>query len=510
MAASTRLWIVFKTYRVLIFAISTVLAMALAAIFAIFLVREWRYYSSAQRSILVIILVIDGCSTILLYLMIIVRFRLWLDGARIMSLVVFQAGATVAFSVAKSTLPCNNLGSVQACKAVTTAAVFGGWSLTALLLFYALCLAVMSHVPRPPPSDPESNLTESRLKLCQSPAPSWNTSTDSKSWATVPEKRGWNDEKRLSNSSSEGSQASWVGPPLVGFPTRSTSLASRDTIRAEQYGVYRPDTPQTLLSPSASSISSSRYTGTQLSYYDSYINLPPRVPSPTDHYTNPIPPSPLKARPPLLPNPFMDPLSRSGTPASVASFRSDGFLYTPPRIHARNHAAHIPRSLLVGGWQAPLQARYFGPTSGFLDGTSGENYVSPALDPDLVSQRLRNNSTPLTLHAGSAIRDTSESLNSSDDQMTVVSRSASIQSPFTDRSGSSLSVPRSPSPHNLPIHMVLPTSPKALVLPAHPRLYPVNLRGPQRFQEVRRFGSIPDLRMDRPFPAVKQATSTIA
>ncbi|KAJ3560913.1 hypothetical protein NP233_g10525 [Leucocoprinus birnbaumii] len=509
METSAKLWTGFKRFRVLAFGISTVLAMALSVIFSLFAVREWKFYSGAQKSILVIILAINGFSTILLYLMIIVRFRLWLDGARVISLVVFQSGATVVFTISKPNLPCNNLGTVQTCRTIATVAVFVGWSLAGLLLFYALCLAIMSHVPRPTVLEkPVLNLPEGRPKLGHSSTPSWSTTTSSKTLIAPSETEKKNDGKRLSISSQldlKSSQSPWIRAPIENSPSRTSSLASHGSIRPEQYGVYRPDTPQTIPSPSASSISNSAYLGTPLSYYSQAFPLPPTP----NYYTScpsPVPYSSPKLRQPLLPNPFMDPLSRSATPASVASFHSDGYPYMPSRV--QSPANHVPRTLLSGGWQIP-SATHLASPRGFLTTLPGADPIQlPIRGPDLDSHRHYNNSTPFTLQAGGAFKTTGRTRKSMDG-MTVMSQSVSIHSSSTDWSNGSLSVPRSPSPHHLPIHMAPPNSPSALVLPAHPRLNPVDLRGPQRFHEIRRLGSSPDLRPAGPPTTGKYASPIV-
>lgn len=364
----------------------------------------------------------------------------------------------------------------------------------------------MSYIPQPPPpTNPEESLSDYRHQSGHSSSPSVISSASSRTWVPDSKSDTWKDEKRrslISDESSDYSQFSWIGSRATTPHIRSPSLASRGTVGPEQYGVYRPNTPQSIRSPAASSISSFVYPSITAPNY----NAGRFTPQPSGSYSDPSTPlSPPKTRAPLLPNPFMESPSRSGTPASVASFRSDGFLYTPQYAHARSLTGHpIPSSLLAGGRLTPRPA-YDNQLKRFLPGNMQDGVASPSPRPELIFERFHNNSTPFALQPGLPTGDTRGSMKSPD-AVTVLSQSASIHIP-PSRRVSLVSVPRSPSPPNVSPHVGLPLSPGALALPAHPRLYPVNLRGPQRFQEVRRFGSSPDLRMGAPVVGVQRAPS---
>lgn len=346
----------------------------------------------------------------------------------------------------------------------------------------------MFHAPKPPlPANPEESLCDKRRKPDHISSPSVVSSASSRTWIADTSSDAWSDRKHrsfFSGSGLEHSQASWHGSGATTPRSRTDSLRSQSTTSStEQYGVYRPATPQSIRSPAASSISGSVDPDTTGSTY----NTGRFTPQPLGYYSQPAtPPFPPKVR---LPNPFMEPPSRSGTPASVASIHSDGFLYTAPYGHTRNLTGHpIPRSLLAGDRTG------LPPASEDQSGVFASGYLgSTSPNPEIALHRLNNNSTPFTWRPGVSTGDIHGSLKSP--VMTVLSHSASIHIP-PNRSASLLSVPRSPSPRNLSPRIGLPTSPRALVLPTRPRLYPVDLRGPQRFQEVRRLGSSPDLRTD--------------
>ncbi|KAF8078045.1 hypothetical protein FPV67DRAFT_1443547 [Lyophyllum atratum] len=137
--------------RVIVFAFATLLSIAWTIMFMVLLLREWRTYDIRQRAIVIISLVINGTSAIFLYLMIVVRFRLWPDAARVAFILLFQLGSTVTFALFSPSFPCDNLGSETDCRRLTSAVINGGWALSGL--------SVMSHIPMPPPRpNPEAAL----------------------------------------------------------------------------------------------------------------------------------------------------------------------------------------------------------------------------------------------------------------------------------------------------------------------------------------------------------------
>lgn len=501
MKTSTKLWVGFRMCRVAVFAFSTFLSMALSVIYAVLLIREWKSYNNAQRTIVIITLVVNALSTILLYLMIIVRFRLWLDGLRVAFVALFQGGSAITFAIFNSSFPCDNLGPVRTCKTVSTVAIFGGCTLTGLLILYAFCLAIMSHVPRPsPPRNPEESLVDGVKKLGHQPSSaSVTSSTTSKSFISDSKNDKWNEKRRSlgSESGSEYSEISWIGSRATTPHLRSPSLASRSTTHTERYGVYRPSTPQSIRSPTASSISSSLYPAKSVSSNNTGYHQPGLHPS--GYYSNPSSPFPPKPRLLSLPNPFLEPVSRSGTPGSMLSVRSDGFLYSP-RTHTRNLISPpIPPSLLAGGGLPKDPPPYRGQHRGFLPGNIPEGPTSASPAPLLVPDRVLNSSTPFAVRPGIPTMNSREALRSPG-AMTVISHSASIRVP-PNRCASLISVPRSPSPYN---PMGLPASPQALLLPNHPQFHPADLRSVQRFHEIRRYGSSPDFRQDGPLGGYRQ------
>jgi len=421
---STQLWVVFRRIRVAVFVISTILSMAWTILLAVLLLREWKTYNLTQHAILISLLVTNGVSTIILYLMIIVKFRLWLDGARVAILVLFQAGGTVTFALSNTSFPCNNIGTFSDCKTIESIITFGGWSLASLLLFYAFCLAFMSHVPAPPsPLNPEYILTN---KLDVSTAS--NTSSSSVNSGTrLLNPRSEKHESTISNYS----QASYIGPRTPPLSQQSSpsirspiGSASHWCSIYDKYGFSRSRTPLSIRSEP-------NYLNSAMGSPYSPISLFPPVPFGRVHYSS------SRAYGLLLPNPFAmrDPVPRNESPVSVSSldrkrFTTFGMKSPPSQASARHHLSPYPlpdtqgRLLVMPGTQAAVRETA-APSS-----QMHKHVVSPGI------------TSPFSM-------------------------SASIHLP---RRGSALSVPRSPSPLEV-YQSSIPSSPSSVLLSRnHPQL----------------------------------------
>jgi len=482
---SAKLWTVFKRVRVAIFVLATILSMAWAVVYAIILLREWKFYDGGQRAILIILLVINSLSTIMLYLMIIVVFKLWLDGARVAFLLLFQVGGTVTFALFKQSLPCNNIGSEKDCKTVENIAIFGGWSLSGLLLLYAFCLAVMSSQKPPPPTrNPEAILVDFKDSRHSTP------SINSGAWLM---KTGSEKRRSITSNYSHYSQRSYVAPNVAPVSrasspgiirSRSPSLSSQPSV-SPQYGVYQPQTPLSMRSPAASSISGPRSPAS--GYYFKGVE------SAKNSYGTPRGISTTAPQRHLLPNPFLDPITRYDSPMSVyshSSSRSDGYSY-PQRQFPR--ALYLnPERLLPTPFRPPDQGN---PLPPYADPRQIQRPpTSQTLRlPDQPHGRFAVPDTPMSLRP--AIQPSSFTLDrvASPGMASLHSSSADIQAyRFPERKDSVTTIPRSPSPPNRSQYDI-PYSPRSAMLPGHPRLIPIALAS-GRVHEVRRFGSVPDLR----------------
>ncbi|KDR81514.1 hypothetical protein GALMADRAFT_221377 [Galerina marginata CBS 339.88] len=458
--STVRTWALFKLIRALVFSLATILSMGFAAIYAVLLLREWNSYSGDQRAIVITLLVIYAVSSIVLYLMLIFRFRLWLDGIRVAFLLFFQVGGTVTIALFKSSFPCNNLGSVSTCKTVETVAIFGGWSLAGLLILFAFYLAAMSYVPVPKPrAHPEAALA-------------LNLGKD-----FVSEKR----EKRaslssLGSASSVYSQPSFIGslPPATPrnhtHAIRSSSVAS---VPRTPQNYYRPGTPGSIRSMAPSTVSNIR-ASTRQRYYNSN-----RIPAPQPRA--PQPPLPIMANIQA----FNEHVSRQGTPMSVMSRQSP--TSSPRQQTQRPYFSPPPGLGYVGpGLNFPQPPGYVGSTPMPSRATSplASRPITPAISvasgPQSMGMQMRE-----------ALMMTTPS--------PALRSDSSLRAPPSRKSSLSF-VPRSPSPQHEAFSN-LPTTPLSAALPAHPVLPPTGYGRRNEALEVRRYGSSPNLRVVNDQPA---------
>ncbi|KAF9456528.1 hypothetical protein BDZ94DRAFT_352575 [Collybia nuda] len=435
---SSQVWSRFRKIRAIIFAFSTLLTIAWTIIFTILLLRQWSTYNMGQRATVLVLLSINGVSSILTYLMIVVRFTLWIDGVRITLILVFQLGGTISFALLNPRFPCNNLGSINDCKNVTLAVIMGGWTLSGLLLFYAFLLAIMSYIPPSVPlPNPEDALSASRERssLNRSPTPSINSET----YLMSVEK----------HRSTDSSSFYCCGP--------YTSLASLvPTNRLQPH-------PPSLDLPYASSLHS---TWSQKSHSQSPIA--PTRPSHESLHPQQV-----------LSNPFTDPVPRHTSPlsqASVSSSRSESsnrkYTYVGqfPRIIGTNspfpRVYHI-NSTLPPPYKEERRAPYWPQYS----------FSSP-LTPDSPGN-LVVPSTPISLRPAVPANIPFRKCMTSPGYQSVHSMAASMHSPSRSIS---FSTSRIPSPV-LPPAPGLPSSPRPVMIPltTTPRIKGV--------AQIRRFGS---------------------
>ncbi|KAF8797934.1 hypothetical protein BYT27DRAFT_7124036 [Phlegmacium glaucopus] len=427
MVSAARTWALFKIIRILIFALSTIACMVWTAFYTFLLIRGWSSFLVDQRAIILVLISIYGISSIILYLMIVVIFRPWMDGARVAFLVLFQVGGTVTFFIFRPSFPCHNIGTQSTCRAVEDIVIFGGWSLSGLLLIYGFFLAIMSYVPVPtPPPNPEAALAI-------------NLGNDS-----FLEK-----EKRRSSISvdSHYSQPSFIEPatpvPSIHYPNDSTRAPFvRSPDRMGYNYNYRSGTPGSVRS-TITTTSRSSTQGSTSSRHDYFY--PSRVPTPASSIRSPLLPNARSPHPPV---------SRQGTPQSVVSYQ--GPLATNGRYNQQHPSSLTPSALIPGDRQLL---------------TYDPNVVPPPLVQPFSA----------TLSLRSAPQGT---------RPTRMEGSVHMSS----RSGSVSSVPRSPSPQNLSFNAPIPAAPMAAVLPAHPRLPMSPYNRNRGVNEVRRYGSVPNVR----------------
>jgi len=282
--STSRVWFLFRRARVVIFAISAIIALVLSILFIFLLVREWKEYNLQQHIAVTTISALHIFCAIFLYLMIVVQFRLWLDAARTLLVIVVETGGAVVFAIMNSAFPCREIGSPTDCRLFLSSLQNAGWVLPGILVFYTFVLAVMHHVPTPPPKvDPEATLTDKPFSLSRTPSFSSDTKLLKPS-------------KRYSVGSAQ-THDSFIQPytPSIMSLREHDSILALSTARWD-IGTYRTNTPASM----ASYPSRSQSVGSGIDMRQ-HLNITQSGVSQMQQ----------------LPNPFADPVARQRSPLSM-------------------------------------------------------------------------------------------------------------------------------------------------------------------------------------------------
>lgn len=269
------------------------------------------------------------------------QFRKWLDAARVAFVLVFQIGTIIVFSLFSTDFPCNQfckfipwrriaktyvdnpVGSPAACRTGMLAAIIGIWSQTGvrayllhstsmssdlpvlrLVLIYACVLVLMTCFRAPLRAPVEiAKVTPYDVVYKRSSA----SSVDSQTQLLRVDNGGY--------SRAPSPRTHYARPVNSLSPMRSAALPSSPLHSPRPNGFghtrgYRPKTPGSSYSSTASSASSIRVPFTAPSYGPN-LRSPPRTPAP------------------MILNPFLDPLSRSSSAVSSSTYASSANSWNP-------------------------------------------------------------------------------------------------------------------------------------------------------------------------------------
>lgn len=267
-------------------------------------------------------------------------------------------------------------------------------------------------------------------------------------------------------------------PTTPQYPARAARSPSIATVPRTPYAQYpqsRPGTPGSVRSMAPSTVSNIR-ASTRQRYYISN-----RIPAP-----QPRAPEQLQV-PPLAQQKFFDPVSRQGTPMSMASNRSQyamqqvqrhpqGYLSPPPGLGSVGNGLNFP--------QPPGYAR------------------GPQYPPRVTSPLASSHGRLSPVHSEPDHRDIGAQMRQAMMMRTPSPGIHSLNSPTSpddvrgraSRSNSVSTVPRSPSPQSASYSNL------STVLPGHP-LLPSPGKDRPEMDDARRYGPSPDIRLNnRPIP----------
>ncbi|KAI0647198.1 hypothetical protein C8Q79DRAFT_611013 [Trametes meyenii] len=304
-------WNVFRKVRKIVFAFIALASLAWAVVLSLYLSKEWAHFSTLQRAIVLALIGVNALTSLLLYLMIVVVFRMWKELLRMLFLLAIHIGTAVPFTLYRFSFPCDFFGTKTACKVVALTFLATAWSITGLLLGYTVYLCIMSRVPRPFPLITPNDLLSTPPSTSATPtgasqrpaSPASVYSQHSSHSRTVPKRLF------LANSSGAPRDLSYGAidtQSRVPAPSIVRSRFSTSTIGS----IPASPPPPTRLHSLRASISEHL-----LHRRPSASPVPPVPQLPQERSTPKAPPRPLL----LNPNPFVDPLSRHGTPETALS-----------------------------------------------------------------------------------------------------------------------------------------------------------------------------------------------
>ncbi|KAI0375042.1 hypothetical protein BV20DRAFT_1041206 [Pilatotrama ljubarskyi] len=337
-------WSLFRKVRRVIFAFIAVASLALTVVLSLYLSKEWNHSSVFQRSIVVALIGVNALTSLLLYLMIIVVFRMWKELLRVLFLLAIHIGTAVPFTLIDFSFPCDIFSSKTTCKVVALTFLSSAWSITGLLLGYTVYLCIMSRVPRPFPLVTPNDLL-STPPVSRAPSmTSVHSATRllSRTYSTAP---GGRAASPASSVYSQDSARAKTIPKRLFVANSGTADSFSQASRVDEAGQVRTygaiDTNASRGDPGPSPLYSRFSTSTIGSTYSAVLATEPSPPKrlfslrasrPDFLARRPSAPAPAPPRPqrlrekapprPLLlnPNPFgTDPLSRHGTPETALS-----------------------------------------------------------------------------------------------------------------------------------------------------------------------------------------------
>ncbi|KAI0062330.1 hypothetical protein BV25DRAFT_672949 [Artomyces pyxidatus] len=135
---------VFLRLRTIAFAVTTFICFVWIILLSCLLFIRWGISSQSERAFLVLFLLVDIITMILLPILILRKFRTWLDGARLLFLLICHIGLAVAFAVWTPNIPCPDRtpDDEGVCQLLNVYIIMASWIPPALLVAYGVCLSV--------------------------------------------------------------------------------------------------------------------------------------------------------------------------------------------------------------------------------------------------------------------------------------------------------------------------------------------------------------------------------
>jgi len=135
----------FLKMRACAFGIISLLSFTWITLLCVVAYTRFTLSSRPEQTFIVVLLIINLLTVILLPVMLILRFRSWLDAVRMLSLLICHIGIAATYTVWVPKMPCSSSNGDEAgvCELVNTYTLIGTWVIPTLLIVYCCCLALM-------------------------------------------------------------------------------------------------------------------------------------------------------------------------------------------------------------------------------------------------------------------------------------------------------------------------------------------------------------------------------
>ncbi|KAI0717179.1 hypothetical protein C8T65DRAFT_641638 [Cerioporus squamosus] len=278
-------WSLFRKVRKVVFAFTAVTSLIWAIVLSLYLSKEWNDFSVLQRYIVLSLIGVNGITALLLYLMIIVVFRMWKELVRVVFLLAIHIGTAVPFTLYGVRFSCKIFDTQLTCKIVDLAFLATAWSITGLLLGYTIYLCIMSRVPRPFPLVTPNDLLASTPSVSRSPSMS---SVNSRTGLLARTNGRSSSPASIRSAYSQHSTSGRTVPKRMfvannGAPSQPEEALSRvrreqQVRRGQSYGAM--GSPHHPRPPVAPSVLQSRFSGSTTASTRSFHSPPPKSVSP--------------------------------------------------------------------------------------------------------------------------------------------------------------------------------------------------------------------------------------
>jgi len=134
----------FLKLRLAIFSLTTFICLLWVILLSCTLFIRWDVSSQSERSFLMLFLGIDALTMIILPILLLAKFRTWLDGARLLFLLVCHIGAALSFALWYPTISCpdDTPDDHGVCQLLNVYVIMSSWVPPLLLIFYGIGLAL--------------------------------------------------------------------------------------------------------------------------------------------------------------------------------------------------------------------------------------------------------------------------------------------------------------------------------------------------------------------------------